>query len=236
MPDVFISYSRKDEPFAQELAAALAEQKRDVWLDKEDIEFTADWKQRVFRGIESANAFICILTPDYATSNVCREEADHAIANNKRLVPVLRRGINFEAVPTAIAAINAMPFAESDDFSAGVRKLGAALDLDFEWLDQHTRFLQRALEWDGKERDRSKLLRGSDLRAAEEWLTQAGSARDRNPTELQTAYILASRRASNRQLRTLFGIAIAVVVVTIALATWAMIQRGIAQRKTHEVS
>ena len=78
-------------------------------------------------------------SPDYSASTVCREEAEHAMAHNKRLVPLLRRPVKFSALHPAIAAINALPFAESDDFDAGVSKLIEALDTDFEWLDQHTR-------------------------------------------------------------------------------------------------
>lgn len=243
MAQVFISYSRKDEAFAQRLNAALTAQKRECWLDRKDIEFTADWKQRVLRGIEGANVFVCVLSPDYAASTVCREEAEHAVAHNKRLVPLLRRPVDFNALHQSIAAINALPFAESDDFDAGVSKLIAALDTDFDWLDQHTRLLRGALEWEGKARDQSLILRGNELRAAEQWLTQAGTTRERNPTQLQTEFILTSRRASNRRLRVFLGIAIAVVVVTLVLAAVALVQRGIArserqraEQRTREVS
>lgn len=243
MAQIFISYSRKDELFAQRLAEALAEQKRECWLDRKDIEFTADWKQRVLRGIEDAHAFVCVVSPDYAASTVCREETEHAVAQNKRLIPLLRRPVDFSALHPAIAAINALPFKENEDFDAGLTKLVEALDTDFDWLDQHTRLLRRALEWDGKARDKSLILRGSDLRAAEQWLMQAGSARERNPTQLQTEYILSSRRASNRRLRVLLGVAVAVIAMTILLAAVATYQRGIArseraraEQRTREVS
>jgi DNA-binding LacI/PurR family transcriptional regulator len=42
MPDVFISYSRKDKDFAHKLHDALAAQKRDVWVDWEDIPLASD--------------------------------------------------------------------------------------------------------------------------------------------------------------------------------------------------
>src|SRR5919106_3178131 len=232
MAQIFISYSRKDESFAQRLAQALTEQKRECWLDRKDIEFTADWKQRVLRGIEDANAFCCVLSPDYAASTVCREETEHAVAQNKRLIPLLRRPVDFNTLHPAVAAINALPFGETEDFNAGVTKLVEALDTDFAWRDQHTRLLRRALEWNNKTRDKSLLLRGSDLQTAEQWLTQAGSARDRNPTQLQTEYILTSRRSSNRRLRVSLGIALAVIVITIILAAVATYQRGIARKET----
>jgi WD40 repeat protein len=236
MAQIFISYSRKDELFAQRLAEALAEQKRECWLDRKDIEFTADWKQRVLRGIEDASAFVCVVSPDYAASAVCREETEHAVAQNKRLIPLLRRPVDFNALHPAIAAINALPFGENEDFDTGLTKLVEALDTDFDWLDQHTRLLRRALEWDGKARDKSLILRGSDLRAAEQWLMQAGSARERNPTQLQTEYILTSRRASNRRLRVFLGVAVAVIAMTILLAAVATYQRGVAEQRTREVS
>ena len=60
----------------------------------------------------------------------------------------------------------------------------------------------RAIEWDGKGRDDSFLLRGSDLKSASKWLS-LGTDKDPKPTALQTQYILASGKAEiQRQRRT----------------------------------
>ena len=48
-----------------------------------------------------------------------------------------------------------------------------ALEEDLPWRDAHTRLAVRTQEWASAQRDRSFLLRGSDLHAAEEWLGQA---------------------------------------------------------------
>ena len=53
MADIFISYSRKDKGFVQQLHAVLASQKRDIWVDWEDIPLTADWMAEIRSGIES---------------------------------------------------------------------------------------------------------------------------------------------------------------------------------------
>ncbi|WP_394359020.1 toll/interleukin-1 receptor domain-containing protein [Leptolyngbya boryana] len=37
MRDVFISYSRKDKPFVEQLHQALEAQNQDAWVDWEDI-------------------------------------------------------------------------------------------------------------------------------------------------------------------------------------------------------
>ena len=50
-----------------------------------------------------------------------------------------------------------------------------------------------------KGRNNSFVLRGEDLRAAEQWLAQAGAQKERQPTALQTEYIIASRKAAARR-------------------------------------
>src|SRR5438445_9845887 len=91
MPDVFISYSRKDKEFVRELHRALTEQKRDVWVDFEDIPIASDWRSEIYQGIESADTFIFVITPDSVNSKICEEEVTHAIWCEKRIVPLLRR-------------------------------------------------------------------------------------------------------------------------------------------------
>jgi hypothetical protein len=93
MPDVFISYSRKDKTFVRQLHAGLAALNRDVWVDWEDIPPTADWWNEIREGIEGANTFTCIISPDFVRSDVCRREVECAVANNKRIVPVVCRAI-----------------------------------------------------------------------------------------------------------------------------------------------
>jgi hypothetical protein len=48
VPQVFISYSRKDKAFVSKLGDVLAAQKRDAWVDWRDIPLTAEWQQEIF--------------------------------------------------------------------------------------------------------------------------------------------------------------------------------------------
>ena len=52
-------------------------------------------------------------------------------------------------------------------------------------MREHTRLLERAIEWDKSRRDSSFVLRGSDLRTAEEWQVRAAE-KDPKLTPLQT--------------------------------------------------
>ena len=83
MPEVFISYSRRDSDFVARLAAALKTAGRDVWLDVEGIRASEDWKERIFREIHAANTFLFVVSPDSLQSEIANEEVSHAALNSK---------------------------------------------------------------------------------------------------------------------------------------------------------
>ncbi len=200
--DVFVSYSRADEPFVRRLDAALRERGLDPWVDWEDIPPTADWLARVHAGIDAARAFVAVLSPEQVASEVCREELARASAANKRLVPILRRQIDRALAPRELLVPNWIFFRDGDDFDGAVAQLVNALETDLDWLEAHARMLVRAREWERAGRDGSFLLHGSDLREAEAWLAEQGSHGEA-ATPLQADYIVASRRASARRQRLL---------------------------------
>ncbi len=203
MADVFISYSRKDKDFVKALHQALAEKNQEAWVDWQDIPLTADWWQEIERGIEAANTFVFVLSSDSVNSTVCYQEIEHAVKNNKRLVPIVRRDdFRTEQVHPSLRKHNWLFFQDQDDFDCAFHKLLEAIATDLDYVHAHTRLLVRAIEWDSKERDDSYLLRGSDLRAADHWLTDS-AGKDPQPTQLQTQYIFASGKAEiQRQRRT----------------------------------
>src|SRR5215218_2367772 len=231
MPDVFISYSRRDLEFVQRLHASLDASGKDVWVDWQDILPTAEWLEEVFEGVESSDNFLFVISPDSLTSEVCARELGHALEQRKRLVPVLRRDADREPMPEALAARNWTFFRDQDDYGASFETLVSALDTDLEWVSAHTRLLGRALEWERKGRDGSYLLRGRDLADAERWVASQTAERDPQPTPLQLEYTLAGRRAATRRQRILVGAALVAVAVSLSLALLALFQRNEARRE-----
>jgi hypothetical protein len=73
-------------------------------------------------------------------------------------------------VPKSLGELNWIFYRESDDFDEATDTLISALDTDLKWVRAHTRLLTRAIEWDANGRNNSFVLRGEDLRAAEQWL------------------------------------------------------------------
>src|SRR5215510_7173117 len=91
MAKLFVSYSRKDSVASRKIIQALKDLGQDVWVDWEDIPPAADWLEQIFRGIESVDAFIFMVSPDSIKSEVCTQELRHAAKNNKRIIPVVLR-------------------------------------------------------------------------------------------------------------------------------------------------
>jgi WD40 repeat protein len=231
-PDVFVSYSRKDDVFVRRLVASLAARGKDVWVDWEDIRKSVEWRTKIEAGIESANAVVPVLTPDFAASAVCAEEVEHAVAQNKRLVPILRRDLDGATLREELNARNWIFFRDGDDFETALGELVDALESDFDWLDRHARLLVRTLEWQRSGREKSFLLRGSDLRAAESWFAEQGAHRE-HATPLQGEYILASRQIEKRRQRITLGAVLVALVVASGLAVVAWLQRNDAVKQRH---
>src|SRR5688572_2811079 len=221
MPDLFISYSRKDKAFVQKLHAALAVDGREIWIDWEGIPLSADWWAEIATGIEGSNAFVFVISPDSIASEVCSKEIGHAEKHNKRLLPILYREVNAKEVPPKIGSLNWIFFRETDDFQGACRALIATLNTDLDWVKAHTRLTQRAVEWEARGRSDSYLLRGEDLAGAEKRLAQMQN--DPPLTELQAEYILASRQSAVKRQRLVIGAVSAGLVISIILGVIAFL-------------
>ncbi len=223
--EVFISYSRKDKEFVRRLAEALSQRDREAWVDWEDIRPTEEFMQAIYGAIEGSDTFIFGPTPDSVASVVCGREIAHAAAHNKRMVPIVAREVNADTVPEALAKLNWVFCRDGDDFEKATDTLISALDTDLAWVRAHTRLLTRAIEWNANGKSNSFVLRGEDLRSAEQWLAQAGAQKERQPTALQTEYIIASRKAAARRQRITLGALTFGFVVAIVLAVLALFAR-----------
>lgn len=170
----------------------------------------------------------------------CESEVDYAVALHKRLIPVLREPVANAAVPEEIRVRNWVPFTADASAPEASTRLVAALDTDLQHVRGHTHWLVKATEWEAKQRDRSVLLRGSQLAAAEAWLARAGVRQDPAPTMLQKAFVAESRRASSRRQRLVVSSSVVIAGVSVVLLVFALISRSQAvsaqRRVTSEAS
>ncbi len=227
MSDVFISYSRKDSEFVHKVYDAFKAIEKEVWVDFEDIPLSADWWKEIEAGIDAAETFIFVLTPNSVRSDICLDEIKYAVNANKRIVPILHLDIvedsDKERLHEQISAHNWIFFRDEDDFEEAFQKLLGAVETDLEHNRTHTRLLVRAKEWDDNTQNKSYLLRDEDLRHAESWLTE-GFNKSPSPTNLHAQYINASRlHQTGRQRNMLFAVTVA-LGVAIALTVFSVFQ------------
>jgi len=226
MPEVFVSYSRRNKAFTEKFVKELGTQgysDEDIWIDWQDIPPSSKWEEEIRKGIENSNAVVFILSPDWIISNECAKELQIAVEYKKRLFPIVHQNIDPNKTPAELASLNWIFFREEDNFDGAMQKLLNAVNTDLDWVKFHTVLLRRANEWLGREKDASFLLRGSELRDAELWLSKSSEDKSPQPTASQKEYIFASGQdESKRQRNRLIGVSLA-LVVSVLLAISAII-------------
>jgi TIR domain len=204
MLKVFISYSREDIAFADQLYAALEAAGFNPTLDRIGVSGAADWRETINTMILKADTVVFVLSPASAASNMCAEEVSFADGLSKRIIPVLCRPIIGAQVPKRLQDLNYIyfysePMVPGSGFGGGLVRLKGALEDNLGWLREHTRLTDRAAEWDAAGRTQDRLLTGCDVAQAETWL-KAKPDRGPGPTQLQRSYIGASVQAEHERI------------------------------------
>jgi hypothetical protein len=112
-----------------------------------------------------------------SSRRTCAARMRHVLRHNKRLVPVLRAEVDRDALLPELVALNWITAGDDASFDEVVAEV---------------------VEWERADRNGSFCLRGRDLGSAEAWLAAREGHREQ-PTDLQLAYIAASRRAARRR-------------------------------------
>ena len=175
----------------------------DPTLDRHGISGDEDWKSRLGNLIRHADTIVFVLSPSSARSEICAWEVGEAIRLGKRIIPVLSRPLDGAIPPPQLVDLNYIFFYEEprspgSGFGTGLLALVTALNTDLDWLREHTRYLQRATEWDAGGRLANRLLSGADIAAAKEWAASRPKAAP-EPTALHLDFIRASETEDSRQ-------------------------------------
>jgi cbb3-type cytochrome oxidase subunit 3 len=196
---VFISYSRSDREFVQQLVLALEALGHAITIDTIDILGAELWKERLSQMIRDADTIVFVLSPASARSEVCTWEVEQALNDRKRIVPIVARPLDEASPHEALKKLNFIFFCSQSTvagagWGAGLAALHAILSVDVEWIRDHTRLTGMAAQWDAQAANDDLLLRGSELAKFQKW-------RDHRPinapetTALQRKFLEASEWA-----------------------------------------
>jgi len=194
---VFISYSRDDLDFADQLVAGLELCGFDPTLDRQGIYGGEDWQRRLGALIHDADTVVFVLSPASAASKICDWEVEEAARLNKRIVPVNCRPLDGASPPCRLSDLNYIFFysdpkaAPGGGFGSGLARLVHALSNDLDSLREHTRLAQRAAYWEAGGRPANRLLSGKDIADAKAWVARRPKDAP-EPTALHLDFIRAS--------------------------------------------
>lgn len=218
---VFISYSRRDAGFADELVEGLKACGFEAYIDREDIAPGEAWEARLSGLIAEADTVVYVISPHSVTSEQCHWEVSETLRMSKRLLPVVWEPVPEAQMPKELARLNFIFFDGGRSFAKGLADLAGALRVDVGWIREHSRLGSLARRWDTRGRPEEALLRGEELDHARDW---AASRPPSAPelTDLHSDYIaasLAAREAAERDARAKRRGAVVVSVLVAAAMT-----------------
>lgn len=199
---VFISYSRDDLDFADQLVVGLELTGFDATIDRQGISGGEDFQRRLGNLIREADTIVFVLSPSSAGSEMCGWEVDEAAKLGKRIIPVVCRPLDGASPPPRLKNLDyiffyAEPKSPGTGFASGLKRLASALNTDLDWLREHTRLLARAMEWDTANRVENRMLSGADIAEAKAWAARRPKGAP-EPTALHLDFIRASETAEER--------------------------------------
>lgn len=201
MTQIFISYSRKDLGIAEKIIDALAKYDLEPWIDWKSIPKGETFESEIQQGIEKAEIFLFLISPDSIQSGWCNKEIVHAVKNGKRILPFVIRDTDLKNIHPEIANRNWIFCRDGqDNFNMAMEEAQKTIRTNYEWLKYHTELQVKALKWEQK-KDASQLLRGKELREAEKLFTKISSQEDPQPTKVQHEYFLAGQMNEIRTRR-----------------------------------
>jgi len=197
MTEVFLCHAEADRAGFEQVYAALTRAGLTVWSNWHDIQTGVDFQAAINRGIETTDNIVYLLSPESTDSPWCQLEIEYAVTLNKRIIPVLTKPINPQAVPPEIISLQFIDLTESvanADPHSQIGELLKAIKQEADYHQTHKQLLVKALKWERQLRNPSILLQGNALRHMGAWWQVAQTRSQHPPTPLQAEFVQASQQ------------------------------------------
>ncbi len=229
--DIFVNFSTENTDYLRQLWNEMHAFDKSVWVDKDHLDLQSDENTQntiLLEGIQKSENFLCVITPALLKDEKKMRNIEIAEIQNKRIISLLFEDLEANQVlPENLNKIVIDFNRKRVDFNAACVDLARIMNTDREHVQQHTKWLQKSLDWQ-KDKDAGKLLRGVDFILASNWIEEANS-QNKSPkvTALQTEFINTSRQAIDTEARrkkrvqVLMKIGLVVISVLLVIAVFA---------------
>jgi hypothetical protein len=119
---LFISYSREDLAFAEQLVEDLLDYDVNVWVDVRSIPHGANWDIEVQKGLDTSDLMLVLLSPASSASQNVADEWSYFIEKDKPILPLLIKPTD---VPFRLSRRQRVDFTR--DYRAGFLELIRAI-------------------------------------------------------------------------------------------------------------
>ena len=103
--DVFLSYSSGDREWVEEFVNSLRASGLTTWFDAADIPPGEHWQEYVEKALRESSTLVVIVSPGSVSSPWRLFELGAAVADGKRIVPVLTQDIDLHDIPSPLTRL-----------------------------------------------------------------------------------------------------------------------------------
>ena len=194
---VLILHAPSDAAFAGELTEGLEFDGRFA-VKRVDNTVAQDESGHSERGghIADSDIIICVVSPAALISQTFDWEVAYAAELSKLMRHVVIEPVKDSEVPVPLRQLTAVEFGGDRSFMEGLKTLIGQMDVDSEWLRDHTALSVRARYWQENGRPDEYLLNQDETQEAKLW-TASRPTDAPSPSELQIAYITASETSAH---------------------------------------
>ena len=195
MTQVFLAASDEDNEIKEKIGNTLMRWGLTIWTNKTDIKTGTAFQTEINQGIERADNFVYFISPDTLRSHYCQQEFIYALANNKRIIPLLIKETDLQLMPEQLQKLQFIDLTNVENesqYRRGIDKLLKELKSDAYYYENHKLLLVKALKWQKQNRNPSILLRSYNLQHFASWLKVAQKRIDCLPLPLQEEFVAES--------------------------------------------
>ncbi len=117
--DVFLSHSGKDRDWVAAFTESLQDSGVKDWFDASPILPGERWQERIEKALRDSKFLVVILSPDFTESPWTLFELGAAVADRKKIIPVLTEDVKIDRLPSVLRKFQALR--ESSPSEAGKR-------------------------------------------------------------------------------------------------------------------